>query len=103
MAETSPSSRGDPNNDPVPISVLVVRGRSAVLRSGCLTPYAVEMMAESALQDGSTAALVVTVGATTNAAGLQRLSSRFDRLRERGVHVRVIRDGDIPRSPWPAA
>ena len=105
MGDTSPAERlsCDRTEEPIPMSVLVVRGRSALLRTGRLTPYAVELMAESAWQAGNDAALVVTVGTTTNAAGVARLSSRLDRLRERGMHVQVTREDDMAWSPWPAA
>jgi len=68
-------------------------------RTGWLTPYTAETVAEDALRAGKGAQLEVTVAAST-VAGLDRVQQQFARLGTRGVQVSV-RGGD--RSPEPRA
>ena len=89
--------------EPVLVSALLVRGRTACLRTGCLTPYAVEVMADDASRAGNGAQLLVTVAASTDAVTVGRLAERFGRLGTQGVRVRVVREGQPewhhPRHP----
>ena len=61
-------------------------------RSGWLTPYEVETIYADALWGGRGARLEVSVPARTSDEGLVWIRERFDRLRRRGVGVRVQRD-----------
>jgi len=60
-------------------------------RTGRLTPYTVQTIAEDAIRAGRGARLEVTV-AVTNEAELRHVRSRFARLANRGIHVRICRD-----------
>lgn len=61
-------------------------------RTGWLTPYEVETLFSDALWAGHGARLEVSVPARTSEEGLAWIRSRFDRLRMRGIGVRVRRD-----------
>lgn len=61
-------------------------------RTGWLTPYEVETLFSDAMWAGHGAKLDVAVPAKTSEDGLAWIRSRFDRLRTRGVGVRVRRD-----------
>ncbi|MBM4268014.1 MAG: hypothetical protein FJ144_15605 [Deltaproteobacteria bacterium] len=61
-------------------------------RTGWLTPYEVETLFADALWAGQGARLEVSVPARTSDAGLDWIRMRFDRLRKRGIGVRVRRD-----------
>jgi acyl carrier protein len=65
-------------------------------RSGWLTPYTAETIAENALGAGKGVHLEVTV-ATRTAADLDRVTHRFARLRTQGVQVTVQRDAERHR------
>ncbi len=60
-------------------------------RSGWLTPYIAETIAEDALRAGGGTRLEVTVAASTTAGGLGRVQHQFAHLAERGVQVSVRR------------
>jgi len=66
-------------------------------RTGWLTPYAAETVAEDAMRAGRGARLEVTVGASTT-EGIARVQRQFARLGKRGVQVTVRRD-DRPAAP----
>ena len=75
-----------------------VRGSAGTLeRTGWLTPYTAETIAEDALRVGTGARLEVTVAASTM-AGLARVQQQFARLGTRGVQVTVQHD-DRPKEP----
>ncbi len=61
-------------------------------RTGWLTPYEVETLFSDAMWAGHGAELDVAVPAKTSEDGLAWIRSRFDRLRMRGIGVRVRRD-----------
>lgn len=61
-------------------------------RGGWLTPYEVETLFSDALWAGRGAQLDVAVPARTSDAGVAWIQGRFDRLRKRGIGVRVHRD-----------
>lgn len=61
-------------------------------RVGWLTPYEVETLFADALWAGRGAQLDVAVPALTSDAGVAWVRDRFDRLRKRGIGVRVRRD-----------
>lgn len=63
-------------------------------RTGWLTPYEVETLFSDAMWAGHGARLDVAVPARTSEDGLAWIRSRFDRLRTRGIGVRVRRDAD---------
>src|SRR5437870_4197982 len=67
-------------------------------RTGWLTPYAVQTIAEDALRAGRGARLEVTVAAATSPAELRRVRHRLARLANRGIQVHVGRD-DEPQAP----
>jgi acyl carrier protein len=66
-------------------------------RTGWLSPYSAETVAEDALRAGRGARLEVTVAASTT-AGFARVQQQFAGLGKRGVQVIVRRDDD----PWQA-
>ena len=74
---------------------------STLERTGWLTPYAAETIAEDALRAGSGARLEVTVAAGT-AASVARVQHQFARLRKRGVQV-TVRSDDRPPPPHSTA
>jgi hypothetical protein len=61
-------------------------------RTGWLTPYEVETLFSDALWAGSGSQLDLCVPARTSDAGVDWIRQRFDRLRKRGIGVRVRRD-----------
>ena len=61
-------------------------------RTGWLTPYELEALYSDALWAGHGASLEVAVPARTSDDRLAGIRSRLDRLRDRGVGVRVLRD-----------
>jgi len=61
-------------------------------RSGWLTPYAAETIAEDALRAGHGAQLEVTVAASADDVELARVQHHFAWLGERDVRVTVRRD-----------
>jgi hypothetical protein len=61
-------------------------------RTGWLTPYEVETLFADALWAGRGAQLELRVPARTSDAGVDWIRQRFDRLRKRGIGVRVRRD-----------
>ena len=61
-------------------------------RVGWLTPYEVETLFAEAMWAGRGAHLEVAVPARTSDAGVAWVRDRFDRLRKRGIGVRVHRD-----------
>ena len=63
-------------------------------RTGWLTPYEVETLFSDAMWAGQGASLEVSVPARTSDDGLAWVRARFDRLRRRGIGVRVRRDED---------
>jgi len=67
-------------------------------RTGWLTPYTAETVAEDALRAGDGARLELTVAASTM-AGLARVQQQFARLGKRGVQVTVRRDHRPPELP----
>ena len=62
-------------------------------RKGWLTPYELETLYSDALWAGQGARLEVAVPARTSEDRLAGIRSRLDRLRSRGVGVRVLSDG----------
>ena len=66
----------------------------ALERTGWLTPYTAETVAEDALRAGNGARLEVTVAARTMAR-LSRVQQQFAQLGKRGVQV-TVRTGDRP-------
>ena len=68
-------------------------------RTGWLTPYTAETVAEDVLRAGNGARLEVTVAARTMAR-LSRVQQQFAQLGKRGVQV-TVRTGD--RTPEPSA
>jgi hypothetical protein len=78
-----------------PFRAHLAKGGATQLRSertGWLTPYEVETLFSDALWAGQGARLEVSVPARTSDAGLDSIRERFDRLRKRGIGVRVRRD-----------
>ncbi|TMA62376.1 MAG: acyl carrier protein [Deltaproteobacteria bacterium] len=75
-------------------------GRSAgtLERTGWLTPYTAETVAEDALRAGDGARLELTVAAST-VEGLAQVRQQFARLGKRGVQVTVRRDHRPPELP----
>ena len=67
-------------------------------RTGWLTPYTAETIAEDAVRAGRGARLEVTVGASTT-EGIARVQRQFARLGERGVQVTVRRDDRAAAPP----
>ncbi len=67
-------------------------------RTGWLTPYTAETIAEDAVGAGRGARLEVTI-ATSSTAGLARVQHQFAPLGARGVEVTVRRDDRPPGSP----
>jgi acyl carrier protein len=67
-------------------------------RTGWLTPYAAETIAEDAVRAGAGATLELTVPDGT-ADSVARIERRFAWLRERGVRVSVRRDGRRRAAP----
>jgi len=63
-------------------------------RTGRLTPYTVQTIAEDAIRMGRGARLEVTVAAT-NEAELRHVRYRFARLANRGIHVQIRRDVEL--------
>ena len=61
-------------------------------RTGWLTPYEVETLFSDALWAGRGSQLELRVPARTGDAGVDWIRQRFDRLRKRGIGVRVRRD-----------
>lgn len=61
-------------------------------RVGWLTPYEVETLFADAMWAGRGAQLDLAVPAKTSDAGVAWISTRFERLRKRGIGVRVHRD-----------
>lgn len=61
-------------------------------RTGWLTPYEVETLFADALWAGRGSQLDLRVPARTSDAGVDWIRQRFDRLRKRGIGVRVRRD-----------
>ena len=61
-------------------------------RTGWLTPYEVETLFSDALWSGRGSQLELRVPARTSEAGVDWIRQRFDRLRKRGIGVRVRRD-----------
>jgi len=76
-------------------------GGSIVERTGWLTAYTAETVADDALRAGSGARLEVTVAASTT-ADLARTRQQFAELGKRGVHVTVRRDDRPPGPPVPS-
>jgi len=73
-------------------------GSAGILeRTGWLSPYSAETVAEDALRAGRGARLEVTVAASTT-AGFARVQQQFAGLGKRGVQVIVRRD-DRPHEP----
>ncbi len=62
-------------------------------RSGWLTPYLAEAIADDVLHAGPNVRLEVTVAAATSAAGAARVGEQFAWLATRGIDVQVRRDG----------
>jgi acyl carrier protein len=87
--------------------VVPARGSSAgVQRTGWLTPYTAETIAEDALRAGRGSRLEVAVPATLSDAGLAELQNEFAWLGRRGVQVNVRRDqhlGPIAQRARPTA
>ena len=78
-----------------PFRAHLARGPASSLRSertGWLTPYEVETLFADALWAGDGSKLEVSVPAMTSDAGVIWVRERFDRLRKRGIGVRVYRD-----------
>ena len=69
------------------------RGRASIERSGWLTPYTVETIAEDARGAGRGARLEIDVAADAHAASLGLVEDAFGWLRERGLEVSVRREG----------
>ena len=67
-------------------------------RTGWLTPYTAETIAEDAVRAGRGARLEVTVGASTT-EGIARVQRQFARLGKRGVQVTVRRDDRAAAPP----
>ena len=67
-------------------------------RTGWLTPYTAETIAEDAVRAGRGARLEVTVGASTT-EGIARVQRQFARLGKRGVQVIVRRDDRAAAPP----
>ena len=67
-------------------------------RTGWLTPYTAETVAEDALRAGDGARLELTVAAST-VEGLAQVRQQFARLGKRGVQVTVRRDHRPPEPP----
>ena len=65
---------------------------AALQRTGWLTPYTVQELADDALSAGRGARLELAVSAGTDDAALAGLRSRFARLGNRGIVVDVRRD-----------
>jgi hypothetical protein len=63
-------------------------------RTGWLTPYTVQTIAEDALRAGRGARLEVTVAAATSPAELRRVRHRLAHLANRGIQVHVSRDDE---------
>lgn len=67
-------------------------GNARSERTGWLTPYEVETLFSDALWSGHGSQLELRVPARTSEAGVDWIRQRFDRLRKRGIGVRVRRD-----------
>lgn len=61
-------------------------------RTGWLTPYEVDMLFSDALWAGRGSQLELRVPARTSESGVNWIRQRFERLRKRGIGVRVRRD-----------
>lgn len=89
--------------------VVSARGDSCgdIQRTGPLTPYTAETIAEDALRAGRGAKLEVAVPATVTDAGLAQLQDEFAWLGDRGVQVSIRRDHHLgplgQRAPRPYA
>ena len=70
-------------------------GASTLERSGLLTPYAAEAIAEDAVRAGQGAHLEVTVAASANDVQLARVQHQFAWLGARDVRV-MVRRNDRP-------
>ncbi len=76
--------------------VVLPRGHGSELqRSGWLTPYTAETIAEDALRGGRGTRLDVSVASTVSDDGLARLVHQFAWLGDRGVEVNVRRDAHL--------
>lgn len=80
----------------VRIVPLAAESSGSFERTGWLTPYAAETIAEDALRAGWGTRLEVTIAAST-AAGVARVQQQFAGLGERGIQV-IVRD-DGPAEP----
>lgn len=76
--------------------IVPAEGRSGGIleRSGWLTAYTVETIAEGALRAGCGARLEVTVAGSTDDTGLARVRDDFASLGERGILVTVWREDE---------
>jgi hypothetical protein len=70
------------------------RHRRAVLRTGHVTPYVVDLIAEEVERTRPGAWVEMTVPPDTSADDARRLAARFDRVRRSGVEVVVRRADD---------
>lgn len=77
-----------------PFRAQIARGHGSLRseRTGWLTPYEVETLFSDALWAGRGSRLELSVPARTSEAGVTWIRQRFDRLRKRGIGVRVHRD-----------
>ena len=69
-------------------------------RKGWLTRYELESLYSDALWAGRGARLEVAVPARASDDNLAGIRSRLDRLRNRGVGVRVLRDSEWHYRDW---
>ena len=92
-------ARGAEPPERIWVRIVPAAGESSgtLYRTGWLTPYTAETIAEDAVGAGRGARLEVTI-ATSSTAGLARLQRQFAPLGARGVQVTVWRD-DRPPGP----
>ena len=91
-----------PDEEPAVIHtrLLAPAGASSheIHRTGWLTPYTLQTIAEDAIRADRGARLEVTVGAAASEAELRHVRYRFARLANRGIDVQIRRDVE-PQAP----
>jgi|SRR5688572_9247456 exoribonuclease II len=103
MTETMAGDASAPGDPPVNCCARVVLsdGASSMVRCERLSGYDVELIAEDAERIASGGALEVTIHGVCTAATVARLRQRLDRLRGRGIDVRIRRSTVMERDSAP--
>jgi len=100
-ARCAAEARGAEPPDRIWLRIVPAAGSSGTLeRTGWLTPYAAETIAEDAVRAGPGATLQLTIAAHT-ADGFVRAQRQFTRLWKRGVLVTVQRYDGLAPPPLP--